>query len=296
MSKSSSLIFFGSGPVAAKSLQLLLDTFDIEAVITKPRAPHHRGPVPVLDICEKHGLKTHTPSNRTELSQLFTTFKPASRLGLVIDYGIIINQDVIDSFPLGIVNSHFSLLPQWRGADPITFAILSGQQQTGVSLMLIVAKMDEGPLLAQAPYDIPTKATTPELTNSLIELSDQMLKQILPMYIAGTTTPAPQLEVTMAPSKTPSYSRKLTKDDGILIWNKPSVQLEREIRAYTGWPKSRTELLGKSIIVTQSRVAHNQNDGALVIACNPGWLEITQLIGPSGKTMTGADFLRGYSK
>src|SRR5205807_1457352 len=100
---------------------------------------------------------------KEELSEVFKKHEFESILGLVVDYGLIISQDVIDNFGLGIVNSHFSLLPQWRGADPITFAILSGQTETGVSLMLINAKMDEGPLLAQEKLPIGKQATTSQL-------------------------------------------------------------------------------------------------------------------------------------
>lgn len=122
-----SLIFFGSGPVAAKSLQLLAKEFEIEAVITKPKPEHHRGDFPVEALANKLGLKLFYASTRSELTELFKSKPFSSQLGLVIDYGVIIGQDAIDYFRLGVVNSHFSLLPQWRGADPITFAILSGQ-------------------------------------------------------------------------------------------------------------------------------------------------------------------------
>ena len=133
------LVFFGSGPVAAASLKKLAKHFVIEAVITKPQPAHHREPFPVLALAEELGLRTLTPNSKQELSDLFSTKPVKSKLGVVIDYGFIINQDVIDSFPHGIVNSHFSLLPEWRGADPISFSILSGQQKTGVSLMVIDA-------------------------------------------------------------------------------------------------------------------------------------------------------------
>src|SRR4051812_14202772 len=134
-----SIVFFGSGPVAAKSLELLAEYCNVEAVITKPQPEHHKEPFPVLTLAKKRDFKVFTPVGKKELSDLFETKPVTSQLGIVIDYGFIINQDVIDYFPLGIINSHFSLLPEWRGADPITFAILSGQKETGVSLMLITA-------------------------------------------------------------------------------------------------------------------------------------------------------------
>lgn len=299
---SKTIVFFGSGPVAARSLELLTEHFIIEAVITKPRAEHHRGSVPVLELCDKLGIKTFTPANKQELSALFAQKPVSSSVGVVIDYGIIIAQDVIDFFPYGIVNSHFSLLPEWRGADPITFSVLSGQKQTGVSLMLIVAAMDEGPLLAQAPYDLPDDVTTPQLTEDLIQLSDQTLAQVLPLYLEGKVDPAPQEEVTMAASPSASYSRKLTKDDGIIDWNKPAQQIEREIRAYQGWPKSRTTLGGKEIVITQASVVEATHKPAqtvvegkqLIIGTGEQSLAIKKLK-PAGKAeMTAEAFLAGY--
>lgn len=105
----------------------------LEAIITKPRAEGFRGDVPVIALAESWHVPYFTPKNKTELSELFAKQRFTSPLGLVVDYGIIINQDVIDAFEKGILNSHFSLLPEWRGADPITFSLLSGQPATGVS-------------------------------------------------------------------------------------------------------------------------------------------------------------------
>src|SRR5579875_3987803 len=135
MNNSESIVYFGAGPVAAKALRLLAQSFPIEAVITKPKPEHHKELPPVLAACHELGLhNVHTVANKAELSELFANHHFGSRAGVVIDFGIIIAQDVINAFELGIINSHFSLLPRWRGADPITFAILSGDEETGVSL------------------------------------------------------------------------------------------------------------------------------------------------------------------
>lgn len=294
------IVFFGSGPVAAESLARLHQNFQIEAVITKPQPPHHKEAFPALALCEKLGLKVHTPDGKQALSELFATRPVRARLGVVIDYGFIINQDVIDYFELGIVNSHFSLLPEWRGADPITFSILSGQKQSGVSLMLITAGMDEGPLLAQAPFDIPESITTPELTEELIDISDETLKHVLPLYIAGNIQPAPQdLE------HEPTYSRKLIKQDGVLDWTKPARQLEREIRAFIEWPKSRTVLGDLEVIITKAHVDHTEKlqpgvitlaseSSTLLIGTSEGNLAVDRLK-PAGKSeMDSKAFLAGY--
>lgn len=292
MNVSPKIVFFGSGPVASATLEGLLPHFTVEAIITKPRAQGYRGSVPVLELAEARNIPVFTPKNKAELSDLFASATFTAPVGVVVDYGIIISRSVIDYFKMGIVNSHFSLLPEWRGADPITFSILGGRPETaGVSLMLINEKLDEGELLAQKPFAMPATITTPELTDELVALSNAMLIEYLPAYTAGELQPYPQ------PSTPPTYSRKLTKEDSFLDTAKPAAQLEREIRAFAGWPKSKITLFGHQVVVKKARVAAHQTDGALVIACGDGtFLEILELTAPSGRTMQGADFLRGYKK
>lgn len=301
-----SIIFFGTGPVAAASLALLADSFDIEAVITKPRAEHHRGSVPVLDTAHKLGLRVIEATDKKSVSQRIAEARFTSRIGVLIDFGIIVAQDVIDSFELGIVNSHFSLLPEWRGADPITFSILSGQDKTGVSLMLLVPAMDEGPLLAIGEYDLPTDITTPELTYDLINLSYALLRETLPKYIAGNVRPTPQERVAtvVGYSDQASYSRKLTKEDSVLDWNKPAAQLEREIRAFLDWPKSRCVIGGHAVIITEAHVEAGEGVPGtlwlqgkhLGVYCQKDILMIHRLK-PAGKQeMSVEAFLNGYGK
>jgi methionyl-tRNA formyltransferase len=300
------IVFFGTGPVAAKSLELLARDFEIEAVVTKPRAPHHRGDVPVLDVAAKLELPIVVAASKKDVTAAITPERFKSRLAVLIDFGIIIEQSVIDAFPLGIVNSHFSLLPQWRGADPITFAILSGQDKTGVSLMLLVAAMDEGPLLAIGETDLPNDITTPELTQRLIGLSYALLQDVLPKYVAGKVTGRAQADVAHAVgySARPSYSRKLTKEDGILDWQKPAEQLEREIRAFADWPKSRAIVGGHAVIITKARAEAGTGELGklwlygkhLGIYTAKGVLMLERLK-PAGKgEMSAQAFLNGYGK
>ncbi len=300
------IVFFGTGPVAAASLELLAQTFEIEAVITKPRPAHHRGSVPVLEIAEKLGLRTIEVVNKKTVSEAVASADFTARVAVLIDFGIIVAQDVIDRFEFGIVNSHFSLLPQWRGADPITFSILSGQSKTGVSLMLLVEAMDEGPLLAVGEYDLTADITTPKLSEDLVGLSYALLKDTLPKYLRGEVKSAPQEKVAeiVGYSSEPSYSRKLSKEDSILDWQKPAAQLEREIRGYLDWPKSRTMLGSHAVIITQAHAADGDGipgevwlqDKHLGIYTQRGILMIDALK-PAGKgEMTTQAFLNGYGK
>jgi methionyl-tRNA formyltransferase len=289
------IVFFGSGPVAAASLELLQEWAEVEAVVTKSPPPHHHGAVPVLELAERLRLPVYTVDSKTTLDTLFARPDFTSRLAVLVDFGIIVSQAVIDYFPLGIINSHFSLLPEWRGADPITFSVLSGQKQTGVSLMLLVAAMDEGPLLAQAPYDLPANITTPQLTEDLVEVSNHALQTILPEHLAGNLKPIAQVGE-------PTYSRKLTKADSQLDFTKPAAALEREIRAFLGWPKSRTTIAGKEVVITKAHLAEGTATPGkasaygkeLRIGTAEGFLVIDTLK-PAGKPeMTAQAFLAGY--
>lgn len=294
---SATIVFFGSGPVAAKSLELLCRHFTIEAVVTKPRAAHHKGAVPVLEIVERYNLPVKTVTNKASLDKLVNEKPFKSQLAILIDFGIIVSQKAIDYFPLGIINSHFSLLPEWRGADPITFSILSGQSRTGVSLMLLTAGMDEGPILGYGVCDIDSSTTTPKLTEDLIELSDALLTTIVPKYILGEIAPQPQPNHIE-----PTYSRKLSKDDADIDWHKPAQQIEREVRAFIEWPKSRTTIKDIDFIVTAAHVVDQQGKPGdfdiqgkqLIIFADKQALAIDKLKPVNKQEMSVAAFLAGY--
>lgn len=295
--KSNKIVFFGSGPVAAKSLSLLKDYLEIEAVITKDSTKRLMQTV----VSETTVL---CANSKTELNSLIKNERFNSKIAVLIDFGIIVNQEVIDSFQLGIVNSHFSLLPQLRGADPITFSLLSGQAKTGVSLMLLSAGMDEGLILAQSEYEIKPDTNATKLTDDLIDLSDGLLKACLPEYVNGNIVPISQTSAAemMGLSPTPTYSRKLTKEDGLIDWTKDAIQIEREIRAYREWPKSYTVVCGINLIIRKADVVnvtgepgkYKADRKSLVIYCGKDALDI-KILQPSGKKeMPISAFLNGY--
>lgn len=306
MNEKIKIVFIGSGPVAAKSLSLLVNDFEIEAIITKPRANHHKGTVPVIDVASQLAIPFYTVSNKNELDELITEVNFKSLLAILIDFGIIVSPFVIDSFPRGIVNSHFSILPEWRGADPITFSILSGQETTGVSLMLLDEKMDEGPLLAYDEYKLTGNITSTVLTHDLIQLSHTLIKKTVPAYLAQKTRLIDQDKT----GKDVSYSRKLTKADGIIDWKKPAEVIEREVRAFNEWPRSRTTIFSKDVVLTGAHVAkkikNTQNidtpqpklaitdDNKIAVKTGQDYLVIDRIIPSGKKEMSIQDFLRGY--
>lgn len=296
-----SLVFFGTGPISLATLEQVAESFAIEAVVTKADSINPAGKTiesPVKLWAKDHHVPVFQPRKKTELAELFDQQTFASQVGLVVDYGLIIPKSVIDSFPKGIINSHFSMLPQWRGADPITTAILSGADQTGVSLMIINEGMDTGELIAQEHYEIPTNITIHELETALVKLSNKLIQQVLPRYFNGEIMAWQQDN-----SIEPSYTKKLSKDDGLIDWAKEAAVLEREIRAYLGWPGSYTTLASKPVIITQAHVLDYPNakpslafkhDKQFAVQCGKNALIIDRLKPAGKREMTGQEFLAGH--
>jgi methionyl-tRNA formyltransferase len=301
------VVFFGSGPVAAESLKLLKQDFLIEAVVTKPTTRAE-----MVAACPD--TPVYSVSDKNKLDVLFTTNKFDSTIAILIDFGIIVSQTIIDYFQKGIVNSHFSLLPELRGADPISFAILEGKNATGVSLMLLVKAMDEGPILALDELELTGNETGPSLTNSLVILSHSLLKNTLPAYVnniinpVSGVVPVPRSQESICnllnTKFNPTYTRKLKKSDGLIDWSKPALQIDREVRAFIDWPKSRTTIESIECVVTSVSILNEKVSGEpgslfihnkkLAIICGENAL-IIETIKPAGKKeMDSIGFLNGY--
>jgi methionyl-tRNA formyltransferase len=169
-------------------------------------------------------------------------------------------------------------------------AILEGLSETGVSLMSLTAKMDAGPVYLQERIKLNGSETKPELARKVLRQGNKMLVENLGYILDGTLEPIPQ------DAAGATFSKLLTKQDGIIDFNEPAEIIERKVRAFLGYPKTRAKLFNQEIVITKARVAKNAGDGVLVAKCRPGYLEILELTGPSGRTMSGADFTRGYKK
>jgi methionyl-tRNA formyltransferase len=296
---SKTIIFFGSGPVAAESLRQVSKDFVVEYVITKSRPEHHKYPAPVEVLAQELGIDVLHANSKQDVDQVLRDTEFESPIGLIIDFGVIVSDFAINRFEKGIINSHFSLLPKWRGADPITYCLLEGDTKTGVSLMKIVPKLDEGPLIAQESFELGNKINAVELKRILIDLSNSMINKYLPDFVSGSLKPKPQPDIT------PTYSHKIKKSDGVIDWVKSADRIEREIRAYAGWPKSRTQLGSIEVIITKASVTSSGdnspgnlsilNDSSeLLISCGQGSLLIERLQPAGKKEMSTAEFIRGY--
>lgn len=275
--------------MAAACLELLLRHTAVEAVVTKPAPAHHKGSVPVVDVATAHAIPLLYAQNKKDLNDVITDANFASNYGILIDFGIIVSQQVIDAFSLGIINSHFSLLPRLRGADPITWAIVNGDEKTGVSLMLIDEGMDTGKLLTYRSLHIAQDETTPQLTERLITLSDQLLQEYLPRYLTGEIKPKNQPHPDRA-----TYSRKLTKADGVVDWSEDAAVLARKIRGFQPWPQMRTRFGSVDVIITKAHVSPTET--VLSKRCGDGNYLAIDTLKPAGKKeMPVKAFLAGYS-
>ena len=238
----------------------------------------------------------------SDLTPLITPLQPV--VGVLVSFGRIIPQDIIDLFEPGIINLHPSLLPLYRGPSPIETAILHNDALTGVSIMQLSAKMDAGPVYAQQTLNLAEYRAQHGAEFNKVSLYQQLgmmgatlLIKTLPQITSGTLHPIAQDDTKV------SYCRLVTKEDGHLDWTKPAAQLENEIIAYAGWPGSRTTLGGIDVTITKA-VAVSTDEASkqhpLVIPAGldqngkTTYLRIISLK-PAGKqNMSAAAFYNGY--
>lgn len=214
--------------------------------------------------------------------------KHPADIGILVAFGKIISQDIIDLFPNGIINIHPSLLPLHRGSTPIESVILDGSNETGVSIMRLEKGMDSGPIYAQATIKLSGRETKQGLADKLSVLGSELLIKNLAKILDGSLKPFPQ------DNNRATYDSLIKKSDGFINWQKESTQIEREIRAYLGWPGSKTEINGHQITVIKSHIV-NQPEDPLDIKCGDNkYLSVDELIAPSGRKMHSRDFANGY--
>ncbi len=296
-----SIVFFGTESISAVSLKALIDNgWQIEAVVTKPDSPRGRHGTPVAPLVKTIALENNIPVLQPAkvselLDQPFNT-----STAVLVSYGKIIPQSVIDLFPTGIINVHPSLLPKYRGPTPFQTAILNGDSETGVSLMRLVEAMDAGPVYAQVSHALDGSETAEELGQLLAQQGAQLLVDKLPRIIDGSLTTTPQNDVEAM------YCRLFTKEMGIIDWYKSAVSLEREIRAYHEWPKSTAKLGTHEVIITKAHVVptnHGEEPGTvdaqkdigiIMVECGNGSLCIDRLKPVGRKEMTTKEFIAGY--
>jgi len=292
---SKTIIFFGTDTFSASALRHLIEAgYIVAAVITKPDSKSGRGQRLTAPLVKQIALEHDIPV--WQPTKLIETLDDIKALGATIDvvgvlssYGRIIPQAIIDLFHPGIINIHPSLLPMYRGPSPIETAIANGDTSTGVSIMQLTAGMDAGPVYAQEVFPLDGTETAPALEETLSELGARMLIETLPSIIDGSLLPTPQTDEAV-------YCSLLNKADAIISPEAlTAVQAERHVRAYLEFPKTKMTVLDQPVIITKAHVVSEQTTPMDVAFKGGQFLAIDELIGPSGRKMSGSAFLNGYA-
>jgi methionyl-tRNA formyltransferase len=289
---------------------LLPQGYEITTVITRPDKPAGRGRDIVFSPVKQTALEYNIPVwqpgsfKKAENSEALATY--GADLYIVAAFGQILPQKVLDQPRYGTLNIHASLLPKYRGADPIAEAILQDDKETGVSIMKLDADIDTGPVLLRRGIPLAEDETTRSLTAKLGDLGAQTLLEALPGWIAGTIIPEPQDE------QRATHTHMLKKEDGALNWQLPASALARLVRAYDPWPGTYTHWKGKllKILKAQARLVETGTDippgmvrmqedaghQVLAIVTGSGLLLVKQLQLEGKKAMSTEEFLRGYGQ
>ncbi|MCL7452505.1 MAG: methionyl-tRNA formyltransferase [Anaerolineae bacterium] len=241
------VIFMGTPEFAVPTLQALDNHHQVVGVVTQPDRPAGRGrkltASPVKELALSRGLEVYQPRKLIDpaAAQRLADWQP--EVIVVAAFGQLLPPSVLELPPHGCLNIHGSLLPRYRGAAPISAAILAGDETTGVTLMLMDEGMDTGPILAQAEQAIGPSDTTASLTQELAGLGAQLLTSTLPAWLAGRITPQPQDDSQA------TYCRMLRKEDGRLDWTRSARHLDRQVRACDPWPGAYTRWQGQRLKV-----------------------------------------------
>jgi methionyl-tRNA formyltransferase len=302
------VVFFGSEEFSAPSLEMLLhEHYEVVAVVTKPDSGgrgHHANSPRVAEIARQwnteHNAKIQI-LQPTKLADIYDDLsKLSAEIGVLVSYGKIVPESVIQLFPRGIVNFHPSQLPQYRGPSPIETAILHGDRETGLTLMALAREMDAGPIYIQEPVTLTGHETKPELYRDFAQRGAELLRDNLPQIIRGDLHATDQAAFARqhGHDPLPTYCQMIQKADGDLDpATETADEIERKIRAFLGWPKTRLDFHGVTTIITRVKVLRPAPGDAWpdVVKCADGTaLQIQELINPkSGKTMSTSKYLRG---
>lgn len=266
------IVFMGTPPFAVKSLEACLSLGEVVAVVTQPDKPRGRGQEvsfsAVKTFALAKGLTVLQPVKLRGTDFAATLKALAPDVAVVTAYGKILPPDVLAAPTHGCVNVHASLLPRFRGAAPIQWAIAEGDEKTGVCLMRMDEGMDTGPIIDRAELAIGPTDTSATLHDALAVLGGEVLSRALPRYLSGELKPVPQPTegVVMAPM--------IKKEDGALDFTRPAVELERRLRAFTPWPGAFTTLDGARFKVHAARVERGRGPPGTLLAATPAGLEV----------------------
>lgn len=296
------IIYMGTPAFACPTLQTLLDRGEqVVAVFTQPDRPKGRGqklqPPPVKELALRHGIPVHQPAKvrMPEVIEQIRALKPD--LIVVVAFGQILPKALLDIPPHGCVNVHASLLPRYRGAAPLNWCIVNGEQETGVTTMLMDVGLDTGPMLLKQATPIDPNEDISSLHDRMSLLGAELLGRTLDGLFDGSVTPEPQDDAQSC------YAPLLKKEDGLIDWRKPAHEIHNLVRGLASWPGAYTFLQGQPLKIHRTGVATGSGAAGSVlaasaagieVACGQGSLLIHELQAAGSRRMDAASFLSGH--
>ncbi len=300
------IVFAGTPDFAAVNLQAVIEAgYKVIAVFTQPDRPAGRGrkllASPVKALAEEHGIPVFQPETLRNGDACQVLADLAPDLMIVVAYGLILPQRVLDTPRLGCINVHASVLPRWRGAAPIQHAILAGDAESGISIMQMDAGLDTGPVIAEDSLTLDGGETGGRLHDCLAEMGGRLLVESLPSILAGETMPVAQ------DNDLSIYAGKIDKGMALIDWSWSAIDIDRQIRAFNPWPVAFTSLgnADNRLRIWSARPIEGGHgrpgeilevtSDAILVAAGQGGLQLLEVQAPGGKRLSVRDYLNAHS-
>ena len=300
------IVYMGTPDFAVEPLEAIIKAgYEVTAVVTQPDKQKGRGKevkmTPVKECALRHGIPVFQPVKIKEPEAVAELEKYQADLFVVAAFGQLLSEEILNMPEYGCINIHASLLPAYRGAAPIQWAVLNGEKESGVTIMQMDKGLDTGDMLLKRSVELSPKETGDSLHDKLMHLGAELIVEALPKLEKGELVPEKQKD------ELSSYAKKLTKAMGQIDWSKDAVSLERWIRGLNSWPSAYTFFGGKTLKIWEARVAEENGaqkaePGQVVsvsregftVACGQGALQILSLQLEGKKRVLTREFLLGY--
>ena len=287
------VIFMGTPGFSVPALEAVAARHEVVCVYTQPPRAAGRGqkprPSPVQAAAEALGLPVRTPARLKAPEDQADFAALGADVAVVVAYGLILPQPVLDAPRLGCLNIHASILPRWRGAAPIHRAVMAGDAETGVAIMQMEAGLDTGPVLAEARTPIGPEDTTGDLHDRLAGMGAALIAEVLDRL---------PLDAVPQPDEGVTYAAKIDKAEARIDWTRPAAEVDRLIRGLSPFPGAWCEVAGERVKLLRARVVPGEGApgavlGPLVVACGAGAVEVLELQRQGKRPLPTAEALRG---
>lgn len=300
------IVYMGTPDFAVEPLEAIIKAgYEVAAVVTQPDKQKGRGKevkmTPVKECALRHGIPVFQPVKIKEPEAVAELEKYQADLFVVAAFGQLLSEEILNMPEYGCINIHASLLPAYRGAAPIQWAVLNGEKESGVTIMQMDKGLDTGDMLLKRSVELSPKETGDSLHDKLMRLGAELIVEALPKLEKGELVPEKQKD------ELSSYAKKLTKAMGQIDWSKDAVSLERWIRGLNSWPSAYTFFGGKTLKIWEAQVteengAQKAEPGQVIsvsregftVACGQGELQILSLQLEGKKRVSTREFLLGY--